>query len=249
MSQNLYKTDRQTIIANRMDDVTNVSFKEYMLKFHAMSIAPVISSLAFKFLKFLPIDSYIRIVSRQSFELAKSELEKLGEITLPEQIKQLLESDLKKKEQEKIWKGLSLSVNQLGAIFVYADNLGFKFSSYRFEGTPKSYKIQDFPTFAYIDDNDELHRVGGSSLSDRQLKALIHESKVIYVQMISKGSHWHAFIRTHQGLKGNESGTQGSVPHIHYYSDKNGTSREDFVYMIKNGNYPTAKVHIPLVES
>ena len=85
-----------------------------------MSIAPVISTLAFKFFKFLPIDSYIRIVSRQSFELAKTELEKLGKITLPEQVKQLLESDLKKKEQEKIWKGVSLSTNQLGAIFVYA---------------------------------------------------------------------------------------------------------------------------------
>ena len=78
MSQKIYKNDNGTIIANRMDDVANVSFKEYMLKFHAMSIAPVISTLAFKFFKFLPIDSYIRIVSRQSFELAKTELEKLG---------------------------------------------------------------------------------------------------------------------------------------------------------------------------
>lgn len=249
MSQNLYKTDGQTIIANRMDDVTDVSFKEYILKFHAMSIAPAISSIAFKFLKFLPIDSYIRIVSRPSFKLAKAQLEKLGEITLPDQIKKLIESDLKKKEQEKIWKGVSLSTNQLGAFFVHADNLGFKFSSYRFEGTPKNYSIQDLPTFAYIDDNDELHRIGGDSLSEGQLKALIHESKIIYVQMISKESHWHAFIRTYQGLKGNESGIQGSVPHIHYYSDKNGTSREDFVNMIKNGNYPTAKVHIPLVDS
>lgn len=249
MSQTIYKNDNQTIIANRMDDVTNVSFKEYILKFHAMSIAPVISTLAFKCFKFLPIDSYIRIVSRQSFELAKAEFVKLGEITLPGQIKQLLESNLQKKEQEKIWKGVSLSTNQLGAIFVYADNLGFKFSSYRFEGTPKSYNIQDLPTFAYIDDNDELHRVGSNSLSDGQLKALIHESKIIYVQMVSKESHWHAFIRTYQGLKGNEPGIQGSVPHIHYYSDKNGTSREDFVNMIKNGYYPTAKVHIPLVES
>lgn len=248
MSQNIYKTDSQTIIANRMADVTNVSFKEYILKFHARSIAPIISRLAFKLLKFLPIDSYIRIVCRQSIELANEELEELGKISLPEQIKQLLETDLKKKEQEKIWKGVSLSPSQLGAIFVYADNLGFKFSSYRFEGTPQKYNIHDLPTFAYIDDNDELHRVGGSSLSDEQLKALIHESKIIYVQMVSKGSHWHAFIRTFQGLKGNESGTQGSVPHIHYYSDKNGTSREDFVKMIKNGNYPTAKVHIPLVE-
>ena len=126
MSQKIYKNDNGTIIANRMDDVANVSFKEYMLKFHAMSIAPVISTLAFKFFKFLPIDSYIRIVSRQSFELAKTELEKLGKITLPEQVKQLLESDLKKKEQEKIWKGVSLSTNQLGAIFVYAENLGFR---------------------------------------------------------------------------------------------------------------------------
>lgn len=30
MNQKIYKNDNQTIIANRMDDVTNVSFKEYI---------------------------------------------------------------------------------------------------------------------------------------------------------------------------------------------------------------------------
>ena len=35
--------------------------------------------------------------------------------------------------------------------------------------------------------------------------------------------------------KGKESGAQGSVPHIHYYFNKNGTSRKDFVKMIKKG--------------
>ena len=72
--------------------------------------------------------------------------------------------------------------------------------------------------------------------------------------MIKKRLHrghayqWHAFIRTFQGLKGKESGTLGSVPHIHYYSNKNGTSKADLVDMIKKGNYPTAKVHIPLID-
>ena len=127
------------------------------------------------------------------------------------------------------------------------EELGYKFSSYRFKGTPQNINKENLPNFAYIDDNDILHRVGGELLSDGQLRALINESKVIYVQMLDNGRQWHAFIRTFQGLKGKESGAQGSVPHIHYYSNKNGTSRKDFVKMIKNGHYPSAKVHIPLI--
>ena len=248
MTHKVYKTeDGQTIIANTMDDITDVSFKEYLLKFHSYSIAPVMSKLAFNVLGFLPIDSIVRIVSRQSFELAKEALANLEQVTLPQEIMTLLNSDLKKKEQEKILKGLSLDANQLGALFLHGEELGYKFSSYRFEGVPQKIKKEDLPNFAYIDDNDILHRVGGESLSEGQLRALINESKIIYVQMLDNGIQWHAFIRTFQGLKGKESGTQGSVPHIHYYSNKNGTSRRDFVKMIKKGNYPTAKVHIPLM--
>ena len=249
MAQKIYKTENgQTIIANMMNDVTNVSFKEYILKFHSYSIAPIISGLAFKLFSFLPMDSIVKIVSRQSFELAKKQLANLEKVVLPKEIYTLLENDLKKKEQEKIWKGLSLDINQLGAIFLHGEKLGYKFSSYRFEGTPKNLKKEDLPNFAYVDDNDILHRVGGESLSEGQLRSLINESKVIYVQILDNGIQWHAFIRTFQGLKGKEFGKQGSVPHIHYYSNKNGTSKADFVDMINKGNYPTAKVHIPLID-
>lgn len=249
MAQKVYKTeDGQTIIANMMNDVTNVSFKEYILKFHSYSIAPVISSMAFKLFSFLPVDSIARIVNRQSFELAKQQLISLEKVMLPDEIFTLLKNDLKKKEQEKIWRGLSLDISQLGAIFLHGEDLGYKFSSYRFEGKPKNFKKEDLPNFAYVDDNDILHRVGGELLSEGQLRALINESKVIYVQILDNGIQWHAFIRTFQRLKGKESGTLGSVPHIHYYSNKNGTSKADLVDMIKKGNYPTAKVHIPLID-
>lgn len=248
MTQNVYKTDDgNTVIANMMNDVTDVSFKEYILKFHSYSIAPVISKLVFNVFGFLPVDSIARIVSRQSFELAKEELLNLKKVALPQEIKTLLKSDLKKKEQEKMLKGISLDINQLGALFLHGEELGYKFSSYRFKGTPQNINKENLPNFAYIDDNDILHRVGGELLSEGQLRALINESKVIYVQMLDNGRQWHAFIRTFQGLKGKESGAQGSVPHIHYYSNKNGTSRKDFVKMIKNGHYPSAKVHIPLI--
>ena len=97
---------------------------------------------------------------------------------------------------------------------------------------------------------DTVQVITGSSKWQRGLvkKVLINESKVIYVQILDNGIHWHSFIRNFQGLKGKESGKQGSVPHIHYYSNKNGTSKADFVDMIKKGNYPTAKVHIPLID-
>lgn len=118
MTQNVYKTDDgNTVIANMMNDVADVSFKEYILKFHSYSIAPVISKLVFNVFGFLPVDSIARIVSRQSFELAKEELLNLKKVALPQEIKTLLNSDLKKKEQEKILKGISLDINQLGALF------------------------------------------------------------------------------------------------------------------------------------
>lgn len=155
MTQKVYKTDDgNSVIANMMNDVTDVSFKEYILKFHSYSIAPVISKLAFNVLGFLPIDSIVRIVSRQSFELAKEALANLEQVTLSQEIMTLLNCDLKKKEQEKILKGLSLDTNQLGALFLHGEELGYKFSSYRFEGVPQKIKKEDLPNFAYIDDND-----------------------------------------------------------------------------------------------
>lgn len=129
--------------------------------------------------------------------------------------------------------GIIFRHKSIGGNFLHGEDLGYKFSSYRFEGKPKNFKKEDLPNFAYVDDNDILHRVGGESLSEGQLRALINESKVIYVQILDNGIQWHAFIRTFQGLKGKESGTLGSVPHIHYYSNKNGTSKADLVDMIK----------------
>ena len=165
MTQNVYKTDDgNTVIANMMNDVTDVSFKEYILKFHSYSIAPVISKLVFNVFGFLPVDSIARIVSRQSFQLAKQELDDLKTVEFPQGIIKLLNTDLRKKEQESILNGLSLTTKQLGAIFLHGEELGFGFSSYRFEGTPKNYKKEDLPDFAYIDDNDNLHKVGGESL-------------------------------------------------------------------------------------
>lgn len=141
MAQKVYKTeDGQTIIANMMSDVTNVSFKEYILKFHSYSIAPVISRIVFNIFPFLPVDSIVKMVNRQSYELAKEQLVSLEKVVLPKEIFTLLENDLKKKEQEKIWKGVSLDISQLGAIFLHGEDLGYKFSSYRFEGTPKNFK-------------------------------------------------------------------------------------------------------------
>lgn len=48
MAQKVYKTkDGQTIIANMMNDVTNVSFKEYILKFPVEIFFSYLLSLTF----------------------------------------------------------------------------------------------------------------------------------------------------------------------------------------------------------
>ena len=51
------------------------------------------------------MDSIVRIVSRQSFELAKKQLANLEKVALPEEIFTLLKNDLKKKNKRKFGKG------------------------------------------------------------------------------------------------------------------------------------------------
>ena len=44
MTTYLYKDGDKELIANQMEEVENVSFKETMIKFHASSVAPVLKA-------------------------------------------------------------------------------------------------------------------------------------------------------------------------------------------------------------
>lgn len=88
---------------------------------------------------------------------------------------------------------------------------------------------------------------GETTLTEGQMRTIINQADVLIVRIFDNGSHWHCFLQTYKGLKGMESGVQGSRPHLHYLSDSFGISKADLVKMIKIGRYPNTPVHIPLL--
>ena len=239
--------DGSIVYVNIESDVTDVGYKDHMFSFHRNSIAPIILRDLYTRYPYLPLANLrltaIQIASKSANDL----IEKSESIQIPDSIVELLTSDHKKKEQEQLLKGATLTTDQLGAIFLRAEKEGYKYSSYRFEGIPKGMHPSDLPSFIYLDNDDVIHTDQDKGLTNGQLKALIKQANVIVAQIIDNGTNWHCFIRTYSGLKGEESGTHGSIPHIHYLSNKNGITKYDLVKCIKGGYYPTAKIHIPLI--
>lgn len=247
MNKAIKLEDGSIVYANIESDVTDVGYKKHIFFFHCNSIIPVIlSELCNKFPE-KPIDDLRPIATLIAFKSTYDQIEKSESIQIPDSIVELLISDHKKKEQEQLLKGVSLTTDQLGAIFLRAEKEGYKYSSYRFEGIPKGMNPSDLPSFIYLDNDGIIHTDKDKGLTNGQLKALIKEASVIFAQIIDNGTNWHCFIRTHSGLKGEESGKHGSIPHIHYISNKNGITKNDLVKCIKGGHYPTAKIHIQLI--
>lgn len=248
MSHKTTKTiDGKKIIMNLEDDLFDVDFQEHILKFHSMSIASALVEILRAKDSSLSMETITKVSAEMAFKQSKANLESMEKIKVPEKIIDIINNDYKKKEQEKELKGLELTIEELCAVFLYASKNNYKYSSIKFEGTPKDYKDKDLPSFAYIDDEGNVHKDKETELTDAQIKALIKQSPVIYAQIFDNGTHWFCFLRTFRGLKGEESGPQGSKPHLHFLSDKNGGTKEELIKCIKNGNYPAAKIHIPLV--
>lgn len=177
-----YKDGDKEIIANQMEDVENVSYRETMVKFHASSIAPAIKLMLEKDKNFnLPCND--EIINQVALMFAKQSYSELSKESVDSKLKNIFQKELNKKEQIRLLKGVQLTEPQLSSLFNFAEN----------------------------------------------------------------GIHWHCFLQTYKGLKGMESGVQGSRPHLHYLSDSFGISKDDLVKMIKMGKYPNTPVHIPLL--
>ncbi len=239
--------DGSIVYANIESDVTDVGYKKHILLFHCISIFPVILTELRRRYPDKHLDDLRLTATQIAIKSANDQIEKTESIQIPDSIVELLTSDHKKKEQEQLLKGASLTTDQLGAIFLRAEKEGYKYSSYRFEGIPKGMYPSDLPSFIYLDNDGVIHTDQDKGLTNGQLKALIKQANVIVAQIIDNGTNWHCFIRTYSGLKGEESGKHGSIPHIHYLSNKNGITKYDLVKCIKGGYYPTAKIHIPLI--
>lgn len=241
-----YEDGDKELFANEMDEVENVSYRDTMIKFHASSTAPVLKAYFDKDKKCrLPYND--DIVYRAASIIAEKIYENFTKCSFDSCFESLFKKELSKKEQIRLLKGAQLTETQLFSLFNFAEECGYKFSHYKWQGDPKSVKEEKLPSFMHMKDDGSIEYNGETTLTEGQMRTIINQADVLIVRIFDNGSHWHCFLQTYKGLKGMESGVQGSRPHLHYLSDSFGISKADLVKMIKIGRYPNTPVHIPLL--
>ena len=179
--------------------------------------------------------------------LAKQSYNELSKESVDGKLKNIFQKELNKKEQIRLLKGVQLTKPQLSSLFNFAEECGYRFSHYKWQGDPKSVKEEKLPSFMHMKDDGSIEYIGETTLTEGQMRTIINQADVLIARIFDNGSHWHCFLQTYKGLKGMESGVQGSRPHLHYLSDSFGISKADLVKMIKIGRYPNTPVHIPLL--
>lgn len=241
-----YEDGDKELFANEMDEVENVSYRDTMIKFHALSTAPVLKAYLDKDKKCrLPYND--DIIYRAASIIAEKTYETFTKGSFDSCFESLFKKELSKKEQIRLLKGAQLTETQLFSLFNFAEECGYKFSHYKWRGNPKSVKEEKLPSFMHMKDDGSIEYIGETTLTEGQMRTIINQADVLIVRIFDNGSHWHCFLQTYKGLKGMESGVQGSRPHLHYLSDSFGISKADLVKMIKIGRYPNTPVHIPLL--
>ena len=229
-----------------MEDVENVSYRETMVKFHASSIAPAIKVMLEKDKNFnFPCND--EILNQVALMFAKKSYNELSKESVDSKLKNIFQKELNKKEQIRLLKGVQLTEPQLSSLFNFAEECGYRFSHYKWQGNPQSVKDEKLPSFMHMKDGGSIEYIGETTLTEGQMRTIINQADELIVRIFDNGSHWHCFLQTYKGLKGMESGVQGSRPHLHYLSDSFGISKADLVKMIKIGRYPNTPVHIPLL--
>jgi hypothetical protein len=171
----------------------------------------------------------------------------LSKIKIPENFISVLTAG-SKKEQVKLLKGQSITPDQLLAFLFRAHTeFGFSFSQYIGEHNHKGLDVSQMPIVVEIKDN-EVRKVGKTTLSDGQLKHAVDQRKVIVSKFLDNGKEWHCLFLTYDSIKGKETWKNGQ-PHYHYISDKFGIPREKVVEQLKSNNYSLGSLpHIDLLD-
>lgn len=155
----------------------------------------------------------------------------------------------KKRDQEKLLEGLSITTNEMMNLFCIAyKDYGFLYSFYTFEVLPKGYENRKLPTVANYS-NGKVNKLGDMDLTDGEIKQLIENRKVICAHFIEKENIWHCFLFTYRSMKGQEK-WKGGQAHLHYASSSTFfREKEDFLKQLEQGKYEgTLSMHIPILD-
>lgn len=153
----------------------------------------------------------------------------------------------KKKDQEKLLKGLSITKDEMLNLFCIAyKDYGFLYSFYTFEVIPNGYENKELPKIANYS-NGNISKIGKTNLTDGEIKQLIENRAVITAHFIEKDEVWHCFLFTDKSMKGQEKWERGQA-HLHYVSSSYNFSKEQILEELKNGEHKSLSIHIPIMD-
>lgn len=192
MTQRIYDQGGSTLVANSMDEVENIGFREYIIQFHTKSIYTALQIRANKkFGRFA--DLFKGVIYNQAKKIAIENFESFVIKSVPPEIIEILDNPLKKKEQIKLLKGCKLTKSQLCPLFALAEKKGYLFSHYRYEGDPTTVNKEDLPKFIHIKEDGSVEFVGESSLSEGQMRVVVEQADILIARILDNGTHWHCF--------------------------------------------------------
>lgn len=227
-------------------DIEYVDPIEHYSNNYLISISSMMRDLLLLNKHQFPLEIMEKVIQKQALSEWDKIYEEINQTKLPNNLLSVLTSKAKN-EQVKLLKNLSITPNQLIAfIFKARVEHGYLFSQYSAEHHHNGLDVSQLPKLIDIND-DKVHKIGTTTLTDGQLKQTIEHRKVVVSKFLDKGNEWHCFFLTFDSLKGKEKWKNGQ-PHYHYISDKFGHSREYVVNELKSREYKLGNLpHIDLM--
>lgn len=163
---------------------------------------------------------------------------------LPKGLLELLTAE-KKKVQIKLLKEFSISTNDLLPLYIQAyNNYGFRFSNYQVSYKPKDIEYKVFPKIIEkAADSDDIHIIGFTDMSKKQLHLAIDERREMIVRFLEKDEIWHCFFWTYKGIYGREKIHQ-NYSHMHYVASAWGYTKEHVLTELKKRKYNLDSAHV-----
>lgn len=156
----------------------------------------------------------------------------------------LTDESLKKQQQLKLLKGLTLKADDLLWLNKEAHDLGYLLDVYHEEIYPDKFKDQQMPYMIHQKEDGKIEFAGKTNMTEGDMKTILEQRRAIQARIFHKDNIWHCFHFTVKGLYGLEGGTWGAKPHYHYLSDKSGLSWEELIQRVKSCDLPSSSVHV-----
>jgi hypothetical protein len=159
-------------------------------------------------------------------------------LNVPEELFKLFSFSKKKRQLAEINKvvasnGLTPDLLQAFIFRAYLDH-GYTLSMYTGEKLPGGVEAEELPDAAMVDEDGSTRIWGSTSLNISQIKNGVLQRGIVAARILDKGTDWHCFIYTMNGVNGKEV---GQSPHIHYISNAWGHERNEVVRQVKAGDY------------